>query len=265
MSTYKNTTHSKSVDHYFFDGQIRKAQVQFAAIFSELLVKTGKNDHAGSEFITVPVKIGAADRVVAAILSGNTQNKAVRLPMITCQMVGMNQAFDFVKGSDTIVRQTEFPLGGTLPDDGKVVYKYMPFPYFLQMEVSLVATNEFQHQQMLEQVLLLFNPTLQIQISDGFQDWTCITHVELTDIGFEDPYGSDSDMRVLTSTLGFQVLAYLSPPINVRENYIKKIKMRISSINTGASINDFLMDDIPGPEDEYVTVADATAMDIPPR
>ncbi|QDJ96516.1 tail sheath stabilizer and completion protein [Xanthomonas phage Xoo-sp13] len=259
--TYTDTTYSKSVDHYFFDGQIRKAWVQFAAIFSELNVRVGKNDSKSTtDLVTVQVKVGSTDRVVASILAGNTQNKPIRLPAVAVQMVGMDMAYDYIKGSNQQARHTTFPVGGTLPDDGKVVYKYIPFPYFLNMEASLLASNEDQHQQMLEQILLLFNPDLQLQISDGFSDWTAITHAELTGISMDTPYPSESDRRIISTTLSFKVLCYLSPAINIRSNYLKRIKLRIAAVNSGESIEDFMVEDNTG---EYTIIADTDG--IPPK
>lgn len=265
-NTYKNTDYSKSVDHYFYDGQIRKAQIQFAAIFSELQVKIGKNDFDSStDLMTVPVKIGSADRVVASIMAGNTQNKPVRLPVIATQLLGVEPAYDFVKGSNQQHRHTTFPVGGTLPDDGTVVYKLMPFPFKLTMEAAIMASNEYQHQQMLEQILLLFNPDLQIQISDGYNDWTKISTVYLKGVGLETPYPSESERRIIYTTLSFDVLAYLSAPVNLRTNYIKKIKARIATIATDANFDEYRLEDIPAPPEEYFTVADVNELNIPPR
>lgn len=266
LNTYKQTDYSKSLDNYFYSGQIRKLQIQFSAIFSELQVSVGKNDYEQQTLLmTVPVKIGSTDRVVASIMASNTQNKPLRAPIIATQMIGMEPAFDFVKGNNQQARHTTFPVGGTLPDDGKVVYKYMPFPYFLTMEAAILATNEYQHQQMLEQILLLFNPDLQIQISDGYNDWTKITHVELTAVGLETPYPSEADRRLITTTLSFKVLCYLSPPVNVRDNYIKKIKLRISELSRNASFDLFKLEDIPGTQEEYETIVDVDKLEIPPN
>lgn len=266
LSTYKNTQYSKSVDNYFYSGQIRKLQIQFAAIFSELQVAVGKNDfEQQTNLMTVPVKMGSMDRVVASIMSGNTQNKPVRAPVIATNMMGMEPAYDYIKGSNQQARNTVFPVGGTLPDDGKVVYKSMPFPYFLNMEAAILATNEYQHQQMLEQILLLFNPDLQLQISDGYDDWTKITHVELVSIGFDTPYPSETDRRLITTNLQFKVLCYLSPPANVRDNYIKKIKLRISELSRDADFNLFRLEDVPGLPNEYETLVDVDKLDIPPN
>ena len=266
LNTYKDTRYSKSLDNYFYTGQLRKLQVQFAAIFTELQVAVGKNDYEQqTNLMTVPVKVGSLDRVVASIMSNNTQNKAMRVPMMAVHMTGLEPNFNFVKGSNQQARNTVFPVGGTLPDDGKVVYKYMPFPYWMNMELAIVASNEYQHQQMLEQILLLFNPDLQIQISDGYDDWTKITHVELQGVGFETPYPSESDRRIITTTLNFRVLCYLSPPVNVRDNYIKKIKLRISALSRSQSFEEFMMEDVPGPEDEYTTIIDADKLDMPPN
>lgn len=266
LNTYKNTRYSKSLDNYFYTGQLRKLQVQFAAIFSELQVAVGKNDYEQqTNLITVPVKIGSADRVVASIMSSNTQNKAMRVPSIAVHMVGLEPNFDYIKGSNQQSRNTVFPVGGQLPNDGKVVYKYMPFPYWMNMELAIVASNESQHQQMLEQILLLFNPDLQIQISDGYDDWTKITHVELMGVGLETPYPNEADRRIITTSLSFRVLCYLSPPVNVRDNYIKKIKLRISALAQGQSFEEFAMEDVPGDPDSYDTIIDADKLDMPPN
>lgn len=264
--TYANTDYSKSVDHYFYDGQIRRAQVQFSAIFSELKVKIGKNDFdSASEFITVPVKIASIDRVVAAIKAGNTQNKPIRVPAMAAHLEGIEQAFDMVKGSNQQFRHTTFPAGGTLPNDAKVVYKYMPFPYYLNMNLSVVTSNEYQHQQIIEQILLLFNPDLQIQITDGYSDWTKISRVELTGINFETPFPLAEETRLITTSFNFKVLCYLSPPINVKDNYIKRIMMRINAIGTGDDYDEYFIDHIPGSPEEYAVVADIDMLDIPPR
>lgn len=265
-NTYKDTTYSKSADHYFYDGQLRKAQVQFAAVFSELQVQIGKNDNKSqTDLMTVPVKIGSMDRVVGAIMAGNTQNKPIRVPAIAVQMIGIDQAFDFIKGSNQQYRNTTFPLGSVLPDDGKVIYKLMPFPYFMQMEVSIIASNEHQHQQILEQILLLFNPDLQIQISDQYSDWTKISHIELTGIGLETNYPGDDGRRFITTTMNFKVLIYLSPAMNVKENYIKKVMLRISALNLGKSFDEFRIEDVPGRSEEYDKIIDVNNLGIPPK
>ncbi len=266
LSTYKDTAYSKSLDNYFYAGQIRKAQIQFAAIFSELRVKIGKNDFKSqTDMITVPVKMGSMDRVVASIMASNTQNKPISVPAIATNMLGVEPAWDYIKGSNQQARHTAFPVGGTLPDDGKVIYKLMPFPWLLNMEAAIIASNEYQHQQMLEQILLLFNPDLQIQFSDGYNDWSKISKVELTGVGLDTPYPLDAERRLITTTLNFQVLCYLSPPFNVRDNYIKKIKLRISELNRTESFEDFATDDVPGLPEEYQTIIDVDKLGIPPR
>lgn len=266
LSTYKDTTYSKSLDHYFYDGQIRKAQVQFAAIFSELQVKIGKNDYdSQTDFITVPVKMGSIDRVVGAIMAGNTQNKSIRVPMLATNMMGIEPVWDMVKGSNQVSRRVSWPVGSALPEGGKVIYKYVPHPYWLKMELAIIASNEYQHQQMIEQILLLFNPDLQIQISDGFADWTKISHVELVDVGLDTPYPSETDRRLITTTINFKVLCYLSPPVNIKENYIKKIKLRITALNSNQSFEDFKFEDVPGTPEEYETIIDVDKLDIPPK
>ena len=46
----------------------------------------------------------------------------------------------------------------------------------------MATSNTDQKLQLLEQILVLFNPALEIQQNDNPVDWTTITTVELTDI-----------------------------------------------------------------------------------
>jgi hypothetical protein len=71
------------------------------------------------------------------------------------------------------------PFGGVFPDDVKVMKRIMPVPYNLEMEVNIFTTNSDQTFQILEQLLVLFDPMLQIQKNDAPYDWTKLTTVEL--------------------------------------------------------------------------------------
>jgi hypothetical protein len=268
LATFEHTTDfSNSVDHFFYTGQIRRILVQFSAIFSEMQVSVGKNNNFDQQtnLMTVPIKIGSMDRVVAAIMANNTQNTMIRAPIMASNMMGIEPAYEYIKGRNQISRETVFPVGGTLPDDGKVVYKYMPSPYWIHTELAILATNELQHQQMLEQILLLFNPDLQIQLSDAYDDWTKISHVELTSVGLDTPYPSETDRRLITTRFNFRVMCYLSPPMNIKDNYVKKIKLRISSLQSSDDFNDYTLFDVPGTDDEYTTIADVSKMHVPPN
>jgi hypothetical protein len=93
----------------------------------------------------------------------------------------------------------------------------MPTPYTLTVNVDIWSTNTDQKLQILEQILMLFNPSLERQTSDNYIDWTSLSVVNLDGITFSSrtiPVGVDSDIDV--ATLAFKTPIYISPPVKVK-------------------------------------------------
>ena len=79
------------------------------------------------------------------------------------------------------------------------------------------ATNTDQKLQLLEQILVLFNPSLEMQTTDNFVDWTSITVVNLENVQWSNrsvPVGVDSEIDI--ATLTFSIPIYISPPTKVK-------------------------------------------------
>lgn len=255
----------KDLDTYFYDGQMRNYIIQFMAIFSGLKVSIGKNNFDSStNLMYVPVRYGNSSRIVDAILSDNTQNKPLRLPMFAVNFEGLEQAPERRKGVGTYTRSSFLPVGGALPDDVRVIYQYQPIPYDGLFELALYCSNEDQHLQIMEQILMIFDPTLQIQTSDSVHDLSKITSVELVNITFNKNYPKLADKRVITSTLNFRVMFYLAPPTNIKHNFIKSIKIRLDAMRTQDDIWEKVTD-ITREDPPYKTLFDADVMDIPPN
>ena len=97
----------------------------------------------------------------------------------------------------------------------------MPVPYDLTINVDVWCSNTEQKLQLLEQVLTLFNPTVEIQSNTNPLDWTNITVVELIDIQWSSrsvPQGVDSQLDI--ATLIFQVPIWINPPAKVKKQSI---------------------------------------------
>ena len=122
------------------------------------------------------------------------------------------------------------PAGGLYPDDFEVVSQRMPVPYRANFDLKIWASNQDQHYQIMEQILSLFDPIIQIQISDDVMDWTSITTVELTNIQFDEAVPMGVDRRVIQSSLSFAVPVHLTVPANVRQNVIHDIFVRIGTV-----------------------------------
>ncbi len=223
-----------SFREFWYDNQFKRYLIQFMSIFADMNVQVGWNEDKEPRLITVPVYAASKDRIVAAIKANNTQNQPIRLPAISASISNYALAPERRKGVPNHRRQTHMPTGGLFPDDIKVVEQRMPVPYVLTMELHIWASNQDQHYQILEQILMIFNPILQIQTSDDAMDWTQITTVELTGIRPEENLPTGADRRVIQTTLEFQVPVYITVPANVHNKYIKDIYIRVGAVSQSA-------------------------------
>lgn len=219
---------------FWYDHQLKRYLIQFMAIFADMNVRVGWNEDKEPRLVKVPVYAASKDRVVGAIKGENTQNKPIRLPAMSAAITNFELAPDRRKGVPVSRRQTYMPTGGLFPDDIKVVEQRMPVPYNLTMELSIWASNQDQHYQIIEQIMMLFNPIIQIQTSDDAFDWTQIVSVELTGIRPEENLPAGADRRVIQTSLEFTVPVYISAPANVHDKYIRDIYIRVGAVSTDA-------------------------------
>lgn len=228
---------SQFTSHYY-NAQLRRYLIQFMAIFANMEVEVGKSATQDERLITVPIYYGHMDRVVAHIISEHTQNKPLRLPTMSAYISGIELAPDLQKGIGNTRRNTYIPQGGIIPDDITVVRQYMPIPYRLTLSLGIYASNTRQLHQILEQIMIIFDPTLQIQSNDDVFDWTRLTTVML--IGFSDErnFPSAADPRVIQMSLEFNMPVYISAPADVRKEAIRKILLRVGTVAADTNLND---------------------------
>ena len=134
----------------------------------------------------------------------------ISLPRISFEIKGLN--YD---GSRKLV-PTQFSK--TVPPTGKdaegkpVQYsQYLPVPYNLEVEMAIIAKNQDDGLQILEQVLPNFHPSLNVSIEviDETHEERDIAIV-LNGVGYTDDYEGDySQRRTLIWTLNFTVKTYL--------------------------------------------------------
>ena len=229
---------------FYYNEQIKNYLLQFMAIFAGMKVKMGKHDGKEQPLVNVPIIYGGRDRVVASILSENTQVKPLRLPTMSAYINSLDLAPELRKGIGTQRRNTYLPIGGAFPDDIEVVHQYMPVPYRMITELGIFTSNTDQMMQILEQVLMIFDPTLTIQTNDDVFDWAKLTYVELTGIANDQNYPSGMDRRIVQWTLSFEIPIYISAPADVRNDYIKDIYVRIGAVSLGATSSDDIIHEL---------------------
>ena len=205
---------------HFYDGQIRRYVTQLVRLVSNISYKDGKG-----ALTQIPVVYGDLTRQVGSIIRDNSENKIPSAPRMAVYMTELEldtaRLADASYISKVNVREKDYDEGTQLylNKQGKnyTVERLMPTPYQLSVNVDIWSTNTEQKLQILEQVLVLFNPSLEIQTTDNYIDWTSLTVVNLEGINFTSrsiPMGTESEIDVATLTLKTPI--YISPPAKVK-------------------------------------------------
>jgi hypothetical protein len=206
---------------HFYDGQVRRYLTQMMRILANFPVQDGKGVQK-----EVPVTYGDLTRQVANIIRENSENKLPSAPRIAVYLTGLELDKDRLTDS-TYTRKTNIreraydnEAGEYLNTQGKnyTVERLIPTPYMMRVNADIWTSNTDQKLQLLEQILVLFNPSLEMQTTDNFIDWTSITVVNLENVQWSNrsvPVGVDSEIDI--ATLTFSVPIYISPPTKVRK------------------------------------------------
>ncbi len=245
---------------YFYDGQIRRYLAQTIRMLSNFKYRSAD----GVEKV-VPVTYGDISRQVASILKDNSENKLPSAPRIAVYMTDLEldrkRLSDATFTSKVHIREREIledgssssKTYGTAQGINYTVERLMPTPYKLTSKADIWTTNTDQKLQILEQILVLFNPSLEIQTTDNYVDWTSLSVIELTDLTLTSrqiPQGVDSEIDI--ATLEFETPIWITPPARVtRMGVIHTIIANIFAEPTGEIDPYFLYDE--ATSTQYIT------------
>lgn len=230
--------------HYF---QIfRKSVISFGTLFNNIIVKRLK--HPGTtnkdtlESYKVPIQYGPYSKFLARIAvapDDARQSVAFSLPRLSFEIKSLQ--YD---GSRKVV-PTQFmktlpgPQSQLSPSSGKQYKQYMPVPYNLNIDLSLMVTSAEDGFQILEQILPNFHPSVNvpIQIIEETKEERDLA-VVLNGITYLDDYEGDMNKKGTTVwTLSFTVKTYLFGPIDIDKDIRRVIvDYGTSTINRPAAL-----------------------------
>jgi len=202
-------------------------------MFSNFECEFGYDDAGQVTYIQVPIRYGDASRNAQTMLQDASANNVPCSPMMSFYINELKydrprvQDPYFVDRKD--IRQRTYndttELYETTQGNALTVERIMPVPYELGLTLDIWSSNTNMKLQILEQILPLFNPALEIQSTDNFLDWTSLSAVELIDTNWTSrsvPAGADDDIEI--STLKFKLPIWISPPAKVtKQGVIHKI------------------------------------------
>jgi hypothetical protein len=208
-------------NQFFYDSQVRRFIIQFIRIFSGWQVQYGE-----STLKTVPVMYGDPSRQAAVILKQNSENLLSTVPAMAAYITDLEydrkriQSPLFVDKRDVRMRYRDPDTGELTSAQGNAfsIDRIMPVPYILKMKLDIWTSNTTQKLQILEQILTLFNPSLEIQSSDNYFDWTSLTTVDLKGNSWTSrsvPMMNSDAIDINTAT--FEIPIWISPPSRVKK------------------------------------------------
>lgn len=218
---------------FFYDGQVRRYITQFMRFFIGFKYQSGDGEQK-----TVPVMYGDMTRQVAAIIRENSENKMISVPKIACYVTGLeldtSRLADATFVSKVNIRERAYeefypadypdvalrntPVYQNVQGGNYTVERLMPTPYKLTMKADIWTSSTDQKLQLLEQILVFFNPSFEIQTTDNFIDWTSLSVVNLKNLNFSSrtiPQGAESEIDICS--LEFDMPVYITPPTKVKK------------------------------------------------
>ena len=244
------------MQQFFYDNQIRRFLLQFTRIFSGFQVEYGREeDSENAALLRVPVRYGDASRNAQNIIQENSRNSMPASPLMTFYISTLDydrprmQDPTFV--SKLAVRQRTYDESTetyeTTQGNAFTIERIMPVPYKLGITLDIWTSNTNQKLQLLEQILTLFNPSLEIQSTDNYIDWTSLSIVELESNIWSSrtiPVGAQDTIDI--ATLKFNLPIWISPPAKVKklgviERVIASMYDAQGDLNNAVTNNDLLL------------------------
>jgi hypothetical protein len=230
---------------FFYDQQIRRFLLQFIRLVSNFQVEFGTTDtHTGKLALqTVPVFYGDQSRQAAHILRPS-QNSMSTVPAMAVYISGLSYDRDrvqepfFLSKVHLRQRKVDPDTGLTTSEEGDsfTVERLMPVPYKLTLKLDIWTSNTEQKLQLIEQLCTVFNPSLELQSTDNYIDWSSLSYVTLTDVTWDSrtvPIGGEDPISV--ASLTFELPMWISPPAKLKKLGI--IDKLVSSFSDGTGLN----------------------------
>ncbi len=191
---------------YFYNEILRRTIISFGSLFNDISIK---ND---TSVIKVPLSYGPTQKFLARLEQSPDLNKstAITLPRLSFEFIGLT--YD---PSRKITTTQKFLVKD--PSDGSEVKKsYVPVPYNMQFELSIMSKLNDDALQIVEQILPYFQPAynLTVELVESIKEKRDVP-VILENITMQDDYEGDfTSRRVLLYTLRFTAKTYLFGPVS---------------------------------------------------
>jgi len=202
---------------YFYNEIFRSVIIAFGSIFNGIEVRKD------SSVIKVPLAYGPTQKFLARMQQDVDLNRPtqITLPRMSFEFLGLQY--------DPTRKMTQTQVFAMEEPDGTTIKKaYLPVPYNMSFELSVLTKLNDDMLQITEQILPYFQPTYTIPIKFlGNLKEVINVPIQLDNIEMEDDYEGNFDTRrALIYTLRFTAKTYVYGPIaDVTSDIIKKVQV----------------------------------------
>ena len=185
-------------DH-FYHSTMRKSVAVFGTLFNNIQVVRKKADGSTINQIRVPLAYGPKDKYLARIDSSATSSMGIKLPRMSFDITGITLDTTQKMAKRNIISETH----GSDITKKKTIKHYTS--YDIGMSLYILAKNQDDGLQIVEQILPYFQPEYNVTITpvEGF-NYKQDVSVILGGISIDDQYEGDfTERRVLTYQLDF--------------------------------------------------------------
>ena len=198
----------------FYHATVRKSVAVCGTIFNNIRVARKKGDGSLINQIKVPLAYGPKQKFLSRLdtETGQDASVAIKLPRMSFEITGIELDTTKKLGKRTIL--TEPGTTGTTTQRNSI--KQFA-PYNINMQLNIMAKNQDDGLQILEQILPYFQPefTLSIKPVDEFTSFKQDVPIILNGVSFDDQYEGDyQSRRVLIYTLDFTMKMSFYGPVN---------------------------------------------------
>jgi hypothetical protein len=206
---------------YFYHEILRKTVISFGSLFNNITIKHTNNNEQVVSVIKVPLAYGPTQKFLARLNQSPNLSKPIQitLPRMSFEFTGLT--YDASRKSTT----TQTFTTKSVEDGTETKKAYLPVPYNMQFELSIMSKLNDDALQIIEQILPYFQPayTMSVDLVETINEKRDIPII-LENITMQDDYEGDfTTRRVLIYTLRFTAKTYLFGPVSsATKNIIKK-------------------------------------------
>lgn len=179
---------------HFYHQHIRKAIIAFGTIFNQITVKRFNSDQELVQSLRVPLSYAAKSKLLARVLevpNANTASGAMILPRMSFEITGLQ--YNPARKINLLTKNVAQVIGD---DPNTLRSQYTSTPYDMAVSLYIVAKNQDDALQIVEQILPFFNPDFTVTINDipemGIKR---DLQIIMDSISYEDSFDGDYNQR----------------------------------------------------------------------